>query len=100
MPTMYGSYLFPDAVLIARTVPADVEEHAFTLRAKEHTPELRECRFVCPNPVFNEGMLVRLGGKTIHIYITPGPSPEVRSVHVREERCCSPATPMMPLKSW
>lgn len=86
---VYGSYLFPEAELIAHATCRDMlAEHANDgLReAQEHTLELREVQIRLPRIVFNEGMLIRLGGKTIHIFNTPGPSPEVCCVHVREEK--------------
>ncbi len=86
---VYGSYLFPEAELIAHEkCRAMLAEHAqAALReAQDHTPDLREVEIRLPRIVFNEGMLIRLGGKTIHIFNTPGPSPEVCCVHVREEK--------------
>lgn len=86
---VYGSYLFPEAELIAHEKCRELlEQHAFDAlaEAKDHTPELREVEIRLPKIVFNEGMLIRLGGKTIHVFNTPGPSPEVCSVHVREEK--------------
>ena len=86
---VYGSYLFPDAELIAhekcRTM---LMQYAFKAldEAKEHTPELREVEIRLPKLVFNEGMLIRLGGKTVHVFSSPGPSPEVCAVHVREDK--------------
>lgn len=86
---VYGSYLFPQAELIAHEVCREMlQEHAYdALReAQDHTPELRDVEIRLPKIVFNEGMLIRLGGKTIHVFNTPGPSPEVCCVHVREEK--------------
>jgi cyclase len=86
---VYGSYLFPQAELIAHEKCRDMlAEHAYgaLLEAQDHTPELREVEIRLPRIVFNEGMLIRLGGKTIHVFNTPGPSPEVCCVHVREEK--------------
>jgi cyclase len=86
---VYGSYLFPEAELIAHEKCRDMLSeyaHEALVEAQEHTPELREVEIRLPRIVFNEGMLIRLGGKTIHIFNTPGPSPEVCCVHVREEK--------------
>lgn len=86
---VYGSYLFPQAELIAHEVCREMlQEHAYDalLEAQDHTPELRDVEIRLPKIVFNEGMLIRLGGKTIHVFNTPGPSPEVCCVHVREEK--------------
>lgn len=86
---VYGSYLFPHAELIAHeTCRAMLAKYAYgaLAEAQDHTPELREVEIRLPRIVFNEGMLIRLGGKTIHVFNTPGPSPEVCCVHVREEK--------------
>ena len=75
----YGSYLFPQAELIshelARQMLATYGVRGLE-QAKEHTPELRQVHIRLPKIVFNEGMVIRLGGKTIHLIHTPGPSPE------------------------
>ncbi len=97
---VYGSYLFPDAELIAHEQCRQMlEEYAFDAlaQAKEHTPELREVKIRLPKLVFNEGMLVRLGGKTIHVFNAPGPSPEVSCVHAREEKVLFASDLMMPV---
>jgi glyoxylase-like metal-dependent hydrolase (beta-lactamase superfamily II) len=47
--------------------------------------------------VFNEGMLIRLGDKTVHIFNSPGPSPEVCCVHVREDKVLFASDLMMPV---
>ena len=65
--------------------------------AKEHTPELRDVEIRLPKVVFNEGMLVRLGGKTVHVIHSPGPSPEVCVVHVREEKVLFASDLIMPV---
>lgn len=86
---IYGSCFFPDAELIAHTVCRDmlIEYGQQALEsAQEHTPELREVSIRLPKLVFSEGMLIRLGGKTIHVIHSPGPSPEVSVVHVREDK--------------
>lgn len=97
---VYGSYLFPDAELIAHEqTRVMLEKYAFASlhEAKEHTPELREVEIRLPKVVFNEGMVIRLGGKTVHIINTPGPSPEVCVVHVREDKVLFASDLMMPV---
>ncbi len=95
-----GSYLFPDAELVAhercRTM---LIEHAYRSleEAKEHTPELRQVQIRLPKVVFNEGLVIRLGGKTVHVFNTPGPSPEVCAVHVREDKVLFASDLMMPV---
>lgn len=97
---IYGSCFFPDAELIAHTVCRDMLiEHGFNAleSAQEHTPELREVSIRLPKLVFTEGMLIRLGGKTIHLIHSPGPSPEVSVVHVREDKVLFASDLMMPV---
>lgn len=97
---VYGSYLFPDAELIAhehcRTM---LQRYAYAslAEAKEHTPELHEVQIRLPKVVFNEGMVIRLGDKTVHVINTPGPSPEVCVVHVREDKVLFASDLMMPV---
>ena len=97
---VYGSYLFPDAELIAheqcRDMLADHGKQALA-QAKEHTPELRDVEIRLPKVVFNEGMLVRLGGKTVHVIHSPGPSPEICVVHVREDKVLFASDLVMPV---
>ena len=66
-------------------------------QAKEHTPELRDVEIRLPKVVFNEGMLVRLGGKTVHVIHSPGPSPEICVVHVREDKVLFASDLIMPV---
>ena len=97
---VYGSYLFPNAELVAHERCRQMlKEHAFAAleEAKEHTPELRPVKIRLPKLVFNEGMVIRLGDKTVHIFNTPGPSPEVCAVHVREDKVLFASDLMMPV---
>ena len=97
---VYGSYLLPDAELVAHEYCRELlQKYAFTSleEAKEHTPELRAVKIRLPKLVFNEGMVIRLGGKTVHIINTPGPSPEVCAVHVREDKVLFASDLMMPV---
>jgi glyoxylase-like metal-dependent hydrolase (beta-lactamase superfamily II) len=97
---VYGSYLFPDAKLAAHEKTREMLlRYAYQAldEAKEHTPELREVEIRLPKVVFNEGMVIRLGGKTVHIFNTPGPSPEVCAVHVREDKVLFASDLMMPV---
>ncbi|MEZ4556940.1 MAG: MBL fold metallo-hydrolase [Caldilineaceae bacterium] len=65
--------------------------------AQEQTPQLREVEIRLPKVVFNEGMLIRLGGKTVHIFHSPGPSPDVCAVHVREDKVLFASDLIMPV---
>lgn len=97
---VYGSCFFPEAELITHEYCRDMLIK-FGRRAledaKEHSPELREVDIRLPKIIFNEGMVIRLGGKTVHLFHTPGPSPEVCSVHVREDKVLFASDLMMPV---
>ena len=97
---VYGSCFFPEAKLIAHEkCRVMLEEYGVVAlaEAKENTPQLREVEIRLPKMVFDEGMLVRLGGKTVHAISSPGPSPEVCVVHVREEKVLFASDLMMPV---
>ena len=97
---VYGSCFFPDAELVAheltRQMLIDYGYKALE-EAKEHTPELRNIEIRLPKIVFNEGMVIRLGGKTVHLIHSPGPSPELCAVHVREDKVLFASDLMMPV---
>lgn len=97
---VYGSCLFPEAELVAHErCRAMLQEHGQQAldEAKEHMPELRELEIRLPKLVFDEGMLLRLGGKTVHLIHSPGPSPELCAVHVREDKVLFASDLMMPV---
>ncbi len=97
---VYGSYLFPNAELIAhekcREMLMRYGRKALE-DAREHTPELLKVDIRLPKIVFSEGAVIRLGDKTVHMMHTPGPSPEVAVVHVREEKVLFASDLMMPV---
>lgn len=97
---VYGSCFFPEAELIAhelcRQMLQDYGSKALE-EAKEHTPELRTVQIRLPKIVFNEGMVIRLGNKTVHLIHSPGPSPELCAVHVREDKVLFASDLMMPV---
>ncbi len=96
---VYGSCFFPDAELIAHeTCLQMLKQYGVQAleEAKEHTPELRQLSIRFPKLVFSEGMVVRLGGKTLHLLHTPGPSPDTCVVHVREDKVLFASDLMMP----
>jgi glyoxylase-like metal-dependent hydrolase (beta-lactamase superfamily II) len=97
---VYGSCFFPEAELVGheltRQMLMDYGGKALA-EAKEHTPELRNIEIRLPKIVFNEGMVIRLGGKTVHLIHSPGPSPELCAVHVREDKVLFASDLMMPV---
>ena len=96
---VYGSYLFPDAELIAQEKVREmlVRYGRKALDdAREQTPELLKVEIRLPKFVYGDGMVVRLGGKTVHAMHAPGPSPDVSVVHVREEKVLFASDLVMP----
>lgn len=97
---VYGSCMFPEAELIAHETCRDllIDHGGRALaEAKSQTPELRNVELRLPKIVFNEGMVIRLGGKTVHVKHAPGPSPDVCVVHVREEKVLFASDLIMPV---
>jgi cyclase len=86
---VYGSYLFPEAELIAhrqcRQILLKVGQESLD-QAKAQTPALAPVQLRIPQLVFETEMLVRLGEKTIHFMHAPGHSPDGIMVHVREDK--------------
>ncbi|MBK8050567.1 MAG: MBL fold metallo-hydrolase [Anaerolineales bacterium] len=96
----YGSCFFPDAELIAHELCMQMQKEygIQALReARQHTPELRSVEIRLPKLVFSEGMVIRLGGKTVHLLHSPGPSPDCCAVHVREDKVLFASDLMMPV---
>lgn len=86
---VYGSYLFPEAELLAHEkARARLERQGrrMLLRAKHDTPELQEVQLRLPRIVFNDSMVVRIGNKSAHIIHAPGPAPDTCVVHIPEEK--------------
>jgi glyoxylase-like metal-dependent hydrolase (beta-lactamase superfamily II) len=86
---VYGSYLFPEAELIAhaecRRILLKAGEESLE-QAKAQTPALAPVQLRIPQLVLETEMLVRLGGKTIHFMHAPGHSPDNIIVHAREDK--------------
>ena len=97
---VYGSCFFPDAELIAHESARELlNKHGRRAleEAREHTNELLKVEIRLPKIVFNEGSVIRLGDKTVHIMHAPGPGPDVCVVHVREEKVLFASDLMMPV---
>ena len=86
---IYGSYLFPEAELIAhrkcREILLRVGEESLD-RAKAQTPALASVELRIPQMVFEVDLLLRLGEKTIHLMHAPGHAPDGLMVHLREDK--------------
>ncbi len=97
---VYGSCLFPEAELIAHESARDLLVRfgrTALEEAREHISELLRVEIRLPKIVFNEGSVIRLGDKTVHIMHAPGPGPDVCVVHVREEKVLFASDLMMPV---
>ena len=86
---VYGSYLFPEAELIAhrqcRDILLKVGEESLA-RAKAQTAMLAPVELRIPQLVFEVDLLLRLAEKTIHLIHAPGHSPDGVMVHLREDK--------------
>ena len=86
---VYGSYLFPEAELIAhrqcREILLKVGEESLA-QAKAQTAMLAPVELRIPQLVFEVDLLLRLGEKTIHLIYAPGHSPDGVMVHLREDK--------------
>jgi cyclase len=86
---IYGSYLFPEAELIAHRscrqilLKAGAESLA---AAKLQTPALAAVELRIPQLVFETELLLRLGEKTIHLMHAPGHTEDGIVVHIREDK--------------
>jgi glyoxylase-like metal-dependent hydrolase (beta-lactamase superfamily II) len=86
---VYGSYLFPEAELIAhrqcRQILLKVGEESL-VQARAQTPVLAAVELRIPQLVFETEMLLRLGEKTLHLIHAPGHSTDGIVVHIREDK--------------
>jgi cyclase len=97
---IYGTYLFPDAVVIAHWKCRDLmlrHAEAALAQAKEQTPQLADVQIRYPELLFNDVMTLRLGGKTVELNYSPGHSRDVITVHVIEDRLLVASDTVMPV---
>lgn len=96
----YGSYVFPDAELIAhrrcREFLQRFGQEAMD-KAKRQTPELSNVQLRLPAIVFDNSLTLRVGGKTIILRHSPGHSPDVITVRVREDKVLFASDTIMPV---
>lgn len=86
---VYGSYLFPEAELIAHRQCRDIllkVGEASLDQAKAQTTALADVQLRIPQLVFEVDLLLRLGEKTIHLIHAPGHAPDGIMVHIREDK--------------
>jgi len=97
---IYGTYLFPEAVVIAHYRCRQLLERyaeASLAEAKKQTPRLAEVTIRFPELLFNERMTLRIGGKTIELNHSPGHSRDLITVHVLEDRLMIASDAVMPV---
>jgi cyclase len=86
---IYGSYLFPEAELIAHRRCRDILLKAgeeSLAQAQAQTPVLAPVKLRIPQLVFEEDLLLRLGEKTLHLLHAPGHTTDGVVVHIREDK--------------
>jgi cyclase len=97
---VYGTYLFPDAEVIAhyrcRRLMERYAERALS-DARQQTPQLADVKVRLPELLFNEVMTLRIGGRTIELAHSPGHSPDLITVHVVEDRLLIASDTVMPV---
>ncbi len=97
---IYGSYLFPEAELIAhrqcREILLKVGETSLE-QAKAQTPALAAVELRIPQLVFETELLLRLGEKTIHLMHAPGHAVDGIVVHIREDKVLVAGDVMTPV---
>ncbi|UCC62632.1 MAG: MBL fold metallo-hydrolase [Anaerolineae bacterium] len=98
---VYGNYLFPEAELLAhercRRIMLRQGQRGLD-EAKAQTPALAEVRLCIPEVVFDRGeLIVHLGGKSLHLVLTPGHTIDSISVLVKEDKVLFAADTVMPV---
>jgi cyclase len=97
---IYGTYMFPEAEVIAhyrcRRLMERFADRALA-EARLQTPQLAEVKVRLPELLFNEGMTLRIGGRTIELSYSPGHSPDLITVHVIEDRLLIASDTVMPV---
>jgi glyoxylase-like metal-dependent hydrolase (beta-lactamase superfamily II) len=97
---VYGSYLFPEAELIAHRQCRDIllkVGEAGLSQAKAQTPALAPVTLRIPQLVFETDLLLRLGEKTIHLMHAPGHTRDGIVAHLREDKVLVASDLMMPV---
>ncbi len=96
----HGSWLFPEAELIAhrrcREFLVRFGEQTLA-QAKSHTAELNDVQLRLPSITFDHTLTLRLGGKTIVLRHSPGHSPDVITVRVKEDKVLFASDTVLPV---
>jgi len=98
---VYGTYQFPEATVISHALCRQIllrEGERVLQEAKEATPELVDVKLRYPTVVFDQGQVsVRLGGKTVVLFTTPGHAPDSISAYVKENKVLFAGDAVMPV---
>lgn len=97
---IYGTYLFPEAEVIAHYLCRRLMERyaeSALAEARRQTPQLAEVRLRFPELLFNETMTLRIGGKTIELNHSPGHCRDMITVYVHEDRLMIAGDTVMPV---
>jgi len=98
---VHGNYLFPEAELLAhercrRAMLQNGQERLDT--AKAQMPGLADVSLRIPDVVFDRGeMIVHLGGKSLHMMLTPGHTEDSISILLREDKLLFAADTVIPV---
>jgi glyoxylase-like metal-dependent hydrolase (beta-lactamase superfamily II) len=96
----HGSYLFTGAQIIshrrAREFLVKYGEQSLAL-AKNQTPDLSTVQLRLPEITFDNMLVLRLGGKTITLRHSPGHSPDVITVRVKEDKVLFASDTLLPV---
>ncbi len=100
---VYGAFLFPKAEIIAHEMTREIlRERGFAAleKAKEQSPELAPVKLRLPTFTLSAGSItLRLPGKTLEIFHTPGHTADCLSVLLHEERLLFAGDTVMGLPS-
>lgn len=97
---IYGACLFPEAEVVAhdecRTILMRAGQASLG-RARRETPALAEVSLRLPDITFGKEMHIHLAHRDLHLFHTPGNSPDGISVMVADERVLIAGDTMMPV---
>jgi len=97
---IYGAYLFPEAEVVAHDECRSIlmrAGRASLERARRDTPALAEVSLRVPDITFSKEMHIHLAHRDLHLFHTPGNSPDGISVMVADERVLIAGDTMMPV---
>lgn len=95
-----GSYLFKGADLVAHQHCREIlRRHGEKVleEAKAETPEVAEVQLRLPSITFDQGVTLRLGGRTIQLIPLPGHTSDSIGVYVEEDKILFAGDAVMPV---